>query len=281
MKAKLYIITMFFVLITLPVFAGLVFADGSTTMSVDEIVKKANHISLYQGTSTKGRVHLTITDKQGRTRERTLNILRLDTGKQDRDQKYLTYFKAPADVRKMVFMVHKHAALDKDDDRWLYMPGLDLVKRIAASDKRTSFVGSDFLYEDISGRSIDEDTHELINTTEKYYIIKNVPKKPETVEFAYYTAHIDKKSFIPVKTGFYKKDGGLYRVMEAVKVENINARENGKEVVYPTVIQSRVQNLENGSRTEMTFSNIKYNLGLGDKIFTERYLRRPPRDVMR
>jgi hypothetical protein len=272
---------MFFVLITLAVFAGLVFADGSTTLSVDEIVQKANHISLYQGTSTKGRVHLTITDKQGRTRERTLNILRMDIGEQDQDQKYFTYFKTPADVRKMVFMVHKHASLDKDDDRWLYMPGLDLVKRIAASDKRTSFVGSDFLYEDISGRSIDEDTHGLISTTAEYYIIKNVPKKPETVEFAYYTAHIDKKTFLPVKTGFYKKDGALYRVMEVVEVENIQARENGKGVVYPTVVRSRVENLESGGSTEMTFSNIKYNLGIGENIFTERYLRRPPREAMR
>ena len=28
---------------------------------------------------------------------------------------------------------------------------LDLVKRIASTDKRSSFVGSDFTYEDISG----------------------------------------------------------------------------------------------------------------------------------
>ena len=54
-----------------------------------------------------------------------------------------------------------------------------MVKRIAASDKRTSFVGSDFLYEDISGRGLNEDAHELIETTEDHFVIKNTPKKPE------------------------------------------------------------------------------------------------------
>ncbi len=39
------------------------------------------------------------------------------------------------------------------------LPDLDLVKRIAAGDKRTSFVGSHFLYEDISGRAVQEDKH--------------------------------------------------------------------------------------------------------------------------
>jgi len=47
------------------------------------------------------------------------------------DQKFYVYFLEPADVRKMVYMVWKHT--DRDDDRWLYLPALDLVKRIAAS----------------------------------------------------------------------------------------------------------------------------------------------------
>jgi hypothetical protein len=31
----------------------------------------------------------------------------------------------------------------------------------------------------------------------------------------------------------------------------------------------------------MEFSNVKYNIGLDDSIFTERYLQRPPREAMR
>ncbi len=263
-------------------FIGFACVEGQAKeLTVDEIVRKANHMALYQGADGKGKVTMVIKDKQGRIRKREFNMLRKNDDNKDRDQKYYAFFQAPADVRKMVFMVHKHGALEKDDDRWLYMPSLDMVKRIAAGDKRTSFVGSDFLYEDISGRSPAEDKHELIKTTDRYYVLKNIPRKPDNVEFEYYLAHIDKKTFLPMKMEFFKKDDRLYRVIESIKVEEIQAEENGKKVAYPTVTVSLAKDMDNGSSTEMTFSNARYNIGLSSKIFTERYLRRPPRKAMR
>ena len=101
------------------------------------------------------------------------------------------------------------------------MPGLDLVKRIAASDKRTSFVGSDFLYEDVSGRSLEEDTHELIETTDVFYVVKNTPKSGDGVEFGYYNVSIDKKTSMPMKMDYYDKSGKLYRTIESVEVKEI------------------------------------------------------------
>lgn len=256
-------------------------AEVSPTPTVDEIVHKSNHMAFYQGQDAKGKVEMVIADRQGRVRNRIFTMLRKDNGETGCDQKFFSLFQAPADVRKMVFMVHKHATPGRDDDRWLYMPSLDLVKRIAAGDKRTSFVGSDFLYEDISGRSPAEDHHELIRTTDRWYVIKNTPKKPEEVEFAYYIAHIDKETFVPMKMEFFKHADQCYRMIEATEVEDIPAEENGQMVTYPTVIVSVARDLENGSTTRMVRSNICFNIGLDDRIFSERYLRRPPRDALR
>jgi hypothetical protein len=268
--------------ILLGLFAGTGLAAGKTTaMTADEIIERANHMALYQGLDSKGKVSMTITDKSGRTRRREFNMLRKNVDNRDGDQKYYTLFQQPADVRKMVFMVHKHAAPEKDDDRWLYLPGLDLVKRIAASDKRTSFAGSDFVYEDISGRSPADDVHRLIRTTTTHYLIKNTPKRPESVEFAYYLAHIDKQSFLPMKMEFFKDNNRPYRVIEALKVEPLQAEEKGQATTYPTVIVSVARDLENQSQSEIVFSNIHYNVGLSDSLFSERFLRRPPRDAMR
>ena len=272
--------------LTIAICFGLAFglACGSsqaTDLTVDDIIRKANHMALYQGLDGQGKVSMVITDKQGRTRKREFGMLRKNDDGTDRDQKYYVFFQAPADVRKMVFMVHKHAALDQDDDRWLYMPGLDLVKRIAASDKRTSFAGSDFLYEDISGRSPEEDRHELLETTDTHFVIKNIPKAPESVEFEYYTAHIDKETFMPMKMAFFKSGDRLYRVIATQQIEKVRAEENDTPVVYPTVTRSTARDLESGSITEMTFSDMRYNIGVKDRIFTERYLRRPPRMIMR
>ncbi|MHC4166770.1 MAG: outer membrane lipoprotein-sorting protein [Planctomycetota bacterium] len=237
---------------------------------VETIVNKANVVAYYQGKDGKATVKMTITSKQGQKRTREFNILRKDV-KDGGDQKYFVYFQKPADVRKMVYLVDKHTSKDRDDDRWLYMPGLDLVKRIAASDKRTSFVGSDFLYEDISGRSLDDDTHELIETTDKLFVVKNVPRQPDSVEFGYYNVSIDRKTFVPVKMEFYEDK--LYKTIESTKIEVIQG--------FPTVVKSVVSNLQTGSKTEMEFGKVKYDINLKDSIFTERYLRRPPREAIR
>ena len=238
------------------------------TPTVDEIINKANLASYYGGDDGRSEVVMTITDDQGRTRLREFVILRRDI-KDGGGQKFYVYFKKPSDVRKMVFMVHKY--IDKDDDRWMYLSKLDLVKRIAGSDKRTSFVGSNFFYEDVSGRGVAEDTHELLEETDTDFVIKNMPKKPAEVEFSAYTVWIDKNNFLPVKAEYLNSEGRKYRVVEALETKTIQG--------FPTVIKSRVKDLLNGSETVSEFKNIKYNIGLDDKIFTERYLRRPPREV--
>jgi len=242
------------------------------TPDAQTIVNKANLVAYYQGDDGKAKVRMVITSKGGTKRLREFVILRKDI-EDGGDQNYFVYFHKPADVRRMTYMVHKHVRMDEDDDRWLYMPALDLVKRIAAGDKRTSFVGSDFLYEDVSGRSIEEDTHELVETTEQFYILKNVPKKPDTVEFSYFTVAVDRKTFVPVKMEFFDKQGKLYRTIEAKKIEKIQG--------FYTVLKAEVKDLKRQSKTEMEFSDVKYNIGLSRNIFSERYLRRPPREAMR
>ena len=240
-------------------------AQGKS-LSVQEIVDQSNLAAYYEGKDGRSHVNMTITDSQGRTRERRFIILRRDE-KDAGDQKFYVHFSRPSDVHNMVFMVWKH--IGTHDDRWLYLPALDLVKRIAASDKRTSFVGSHFFYEDVSGRNPADDTHELTETTGKHYVLKNTPKDPGEVEFGYYMLWIDKTHFLPMKAEYYDKNKKKYRLVEALKVETIQG--------HPTVTTAKVTDLKSGGHTVSVFSKIQYDLGIKDSIFTERYLRRAPR----
>lgn len=246
--------------------------------SVDEIVAKTNHVAYYQGRSGRARVWMSIKDAQGRERTREFTILRLNLepkGVTDDafagDQDFYVYFERPADVNKMAYLVHKHVG--GEDDRWLFLPGLNLVKRIAASDKRTSFVGSDFCYEDVSGRSTSADRHELLETTGTYYVLKNTPKDPKSVEFAYYTMWIHRASFIPVKVTYYDAKGEKIREANALEVKDIQG--------FPTVTKSVMRDFRTGSATTIQYSKVEYNIDLTPDIFTERYLRNPPRRYLR
>ena len=166
----------------------------------------------------------------------------------------------------MAFLVWKH--LDRDDDRWLYLPALDLVKRISSADKRTSFVGSHFFYEDVSGRNINDDAHELLRTTRNYYVLKNTPKKPDTVEFAYFTMWIHRKTFLVIRTDYFDKTGRNYRRYQALKVDFIQG--------YPTVTKARMTDLRTKGYTDLEYTEVKYDIGLPQSIFHERYLRKAP-----
>lgn len=240
-------------------------------MNVEEIVTKANKASYYAGQDGRADVEMKIIDSSGTSRTREFTLLRMN--EKNGNQKFYVYFKKPADLYKQVFLVWKEIDPDKDDSRWMWLPALNLKRSIAPGDKRTSFVGSDFVYEDVSGRNLKEDTHELLETTDTQYVIKNTPNDPEDVEFSYYTLKIDKTTFLPKIAEYFDKNGKLYRTVEATKTETIQD--------YPTVTESVVKDLNTGGSTENTFKNIKYDIGLKENIFTERFLRRPPREVTR
>ena len=230
------------------------------------IVSNANHVAFYQGSDGKATARMLIVDNQGRKQFRQFSIARKDLGSEDKDQNFFVYFERPADVKKTAFLVNKH--LDKDDDRWLYLPSLDLVKRIAAGDKRTSFVGSHFYYEDVSGRQLNEDNHSLVETTDTHYVIEATPKAPDTVEFSRYKVWIDKASFMPVKTVYLDKQGNEYRKVEAVEIDTIQG--------FPTATKMRIDDLKSEGYTLMEMRDIHYDVGLNADDFSERSLRNPP-----
>lgn len=245
---------------------GMIASVQAAELSADKIVAKANEAAYYAGNDGQATVSMKLSD--GRSRD--FVILRKDVAG-GLDQKFYVYFKSPADVRKMSYLVHKRPAAD--DDRWLFLPALNLVKRIAPGDKRTSFVGSDFLYEDVSGRGLKEDTHELVETTDSQYVVNNVPKDPASVEFKSYKVWIDKETFLPRKAEYLDKNNKLYRRVLSDKIKVIQG--------HPTPLEQKVEDIARGTSTVITFSNVKYDIGLKDRIFTERFLRRPPREVTR
>ncbi|MDD4202568.1 MAG: outer membrane lipoprotein-sorting protein [Candidatus Omnitrophica bacterium] len=243
-------------------FSGSSFAE---VLSAEQIVKKANEAYYYQGDNGRSRVNMKIEDRQGNVREKEFVILRLNIVKGG-PQKYYVYYEKPNDVRGTVFMVWKY--LDKDDDRWLYLPGLNLVNRIAASDKRSSFAGSNFVYEDISGRNLNYDKHELIDDKGDVYVIKGIPKVPSEVEFAYYISNINKENFIPVKVEYYDNQDKVIRILETKQIIDVQG--------YPTVKEAVASDLRSGGKTIIDFNDVEYDIGLDEDVFTERYLQRPP-----
>jgi outer membrane lipoprotein-sorting protein len=228
----------------------------------------------------KAKVIMELIAKGGGKRTRVMTMLRRNE-KEGGNQKYFIYFHKPGDVRRMTFMVWKYPK--KEDDRWIFVPAVDLIRRIAADDKRSSFVGSDFTYEDVSGRDVASDTHSLLRSEKlenrDCFVIESIPKEP--TEYIKRLSWIDKKSFLPLKEEYYDAQNELFRVFTADKIEDIKVGEGTTENVFPTVTRRTMKNLKTGHRSEVVYKSVSYNLGLGNKDFSERHMRRPPRSWIR
>lgn len=252
---------------------GIPRSSPAQSSSAEEVMRRSSLVQFYSGDDMKAKVTMRLVSKEGGERIRELIMLRKDL-QEGGEQRYFIYFHQPSDVRGMTFMVWKYP--QKADDRWLFIPTLNLVKRIAADDRRSSFVGSDFSYEDVSGREVEEDNHTLLREEKldgkEVYVVKSVPKDERSADFGFKLSWIDKGSFVLWKEEYYDKRGDLYKVFTADEVKPIQN--------FLTAVKRTMKNVQTGHRTVVTFEEVKYNLGLSETLFTERSLRRPPRELV-
>jgi len=258
-------IMLMLIFLTAAGFPGAAFA-ADPPQAGTEIVQKSQTAFFEAGKDFQARVKMTLITREGQQRLRELTMLRKNYPAGE--QKYFIYFHSPADVAGMTFMVYKYP--NRDDDRWLFIPAINLVNRIAARDSRSSFVGSDFTYEDVSGRELSADTHTLLREDEingrKVSVIESTPKSP--TEYVKKFAWIDQETFLPLKEEYYDIQGALYKVFTADEVK--------EDQGLPTVMKRTMLSVKTGHKTEVVYERVQYNIGLGDDLFSERYLRRPP-----
>jgi len=237
--------------------------------SAEDIIAQAYQVFYYPGNDMKSRVLMRLINKDGKERVREMTMLRRNQ-EDGAGQKYFLYFHQPGDVRDLTFMVWKHP--QREDERWLFIPAIKLVRRVAANDKRSSFVGSDFTYEDVSGREVEEDTHALLREEvlngRSVFVIRSVPKDEKSVDYSYRQAWIDKENFVLWKEEYYDKRNELYKVFTADEVRQVQD--------FWTISKRTMKNMQNGHRTEVSSSEVAYNVGLEENFFTERYLSNPP-----
>jgi hypothetical protein len=111
------------------------------------------------GRDSRSTMRMRLFDRQGRVRERALSTLGMKggAGRAVPGDRSLTRFTYPNDINGTGFLVWENPAAE--DERFLYLPALGRVRRIAGSETQDSFVGSDFTYEDIGGREFDDYTY--------------------------------------------------------------------------------------------------------------------------
>ena len=181
-------------------------------------------------------------------------------------------FRTPASVANTRFLQKENK--DKDDDKWIYLPKLKQTTIIASSDGDKSFVGTEFTYDDMSTREVDEDTHELLAESEKKgnfdcAKVKSTPKDPKSSQYMYRISWVDKKTWIPVYIELYDKKGQLLKVNEITSIQHPTGVNN---IVYDIPTESHMKNVQNGRATNLKILKLDVDKKIPAGVFTTNFL---------
>ncbi|MDT8392348.1 MAG: outer membrane lipoprotein-sorting protein [Bacteroidales bacterium] len=183
-------------------------------------------------------------------------------------EKSIMFFISPADVRNTSFMNWSYDD-DRADDQWIYLPALKKVKRISSDSKSDYFMGSDFTYDDLGDRKLEEDTHQLLREEEingkACYVVESIPVDKDYM-YSKTITWIEKETFIGVKKEFYDEDGDLLKILSINEYKNFDG--------FDIITSSEMKNIQKNHRTQMELSNIQINTGVSDLKFSERMMTR-------
>lgn len=188
------------------------------------------------------------------------------------DNRRLVNFLSPADVRGTKTLLIEHSAAD--DDIWIYLPAMKKVRRLVASNKKDSFVGTDFSYGDVIGHKVEDWNHKLMRQEKvdgrDCYVVESTPKRPEVADNTGYSKRvswIDKESFVALRAEIYDQSGELLKRTSAQDVELVDPKNNRYQPMKLTA-----ENVQTGHKTIIEFANFKANVGVSDELFAARSL---------
>ena len=209
---------------------------------------------------------MVLRDRQGRESIRQMRFKVLEVpGDGD---KSLFVFDQPRDVQGTALLTHAHA--NTPDDQWLYLPALERVKRISASTRSGSFMGSEFSYEDMSAPEVEEYT---------YRYLRNEP-------CGELTCTVTEQFPLDEKSGYSRKliwqDTGELRTW---KMELYDRRDSHLKTLtfadyqqyldrYWRAGQQTMVNHLTGASTVLNWTDFQFGTGLEDGEFTQTALRR-------
>ncbi len=232
-----------------------------------EIMQKALHKTSWQ--TMQGDVTLILTNARGEQRIRKIKMFSRKRTEDENDM--LMRFVAPPDVRGTAFLIIEHAK--GEDERYLYLPALRRVKRIASSGKGGNFMSSDFTYYDIGRPKLDDWTYKrLADTTIAGHLCYQLECLPATPQIARDTGYnkiiqwIRQDILVTIQSHYFDRGNRLWKVLTVPGVQKIN------DVWFQT--DMIMKDIQINHQSEMKFENIQVNVKLPPQFFSVRYLQR-------
>jgi outer membrane lipoprotein-sorting protein len=245
--------------------------DTQSELSGDQIAQRIN--ARDEGRAAIRRLTIDMIDSAGKKRTRVTTVLR----RTDPDAKRtVIHYHEPANVKGTAFLNVDYLEPGRDDARWIYLPAMRKVRRIAASDRGDYFFGTDFTYEDINNETkvnIDDYTRRRVGTERlddvECLVMEALPVS-ETVaaELGYsrVLSWVDPQIWMLRRVDYWDRRGQLLKTIRFLDIRQVQEKW--------TAHRLEAENRQTGHRTILRFEKVEYAQTLEDGLFTIEALQR-------
>lgn len=260
--------------------ASLIFIFNSLTVSAKTELDKVNSQALQKGAILAQKVYdrasgkdsatlVKMTLKRENSKPRIRSFYSYTRKPKAKFQDVSIRFLSPADIKDTGLLTK-----DKPGDnsqQWVFLPTLKRSREISSSRKGGRFVGSDYFFQDLQDREVDQDNHTYKGTGEvngqKAHILMSKAKDESSSVYGARLQWIHTKNLIPLKVIFYDKSNKKWKQLVVHKME--------KKQGYWTVMDSTMTDLKNNGSTRLTVEKIKYDVGIPETQFNKQSLENP------
>lgn len=213
---------------------------------------------------TSATLQMVLRNRQGEESKREIRSRALEM-KADGD-KTLIVFDQPKDVAGTALLTYTHK--QGDDDRWLYLPALKRVKRIASNNKSGPFMGSEFAYEDLGSQEPEKYSYKYLRDEpldgKDMFVFERYPKDPDS-GYTRQVIWMDKAEYRPWKIEYYDRKQSLLKSLVLADYQQYLGK-------YWRPGKLDMTNLQTGKSTTLLFKDYKFKNGLKERDFDQNAL---------
>jgi len=238
--------------------ASIVIAADNARTIVEEAQKRTDSRSeRYDGL-------LQSFDANGKTTEKRWTVERIGA---HGDSKSVIRFTAPAEVKGVALLVVNHP--DRASDQWMWTPAIERDRRIALQDRSTRFFGTDFSFEDLEERDVNQYDYTLLGEETVdgavCWKIQSIPREAKSSQYTKSVVWIRKDNYAITRIESYVKNQ-VVRRLNYSDIRNIQGIWTARETV--------MTDLRRGSVTRLALDKVEYNVPLREENFTLQAIRR-------
>jgi hypothetical protein len=182
------------------------------------------------------------------------------------NSKSLLRFTDPAEVKGVTLLVLNHP--DRASDQWMWTPALQRERRIALQDRSTRFFGTDFSFEDLEERDVNQYEYRLLGEQAidgaACWRIESVPSQKKISQYSRSEVWIRKDNYAFAQVESFVK-GDLVRRLKYTDLVQVQSIWTARTL--------EMNDLRRNSRTILSLEKLQYDLPLKEDDFTIQALR--------